>query len=285
MKAASPAMIALLAQNACVIADLYTLTLLDGTIYRFTSYDLDVPCNGNIYISTDLIFVRGRIKRSIGFTVDLMTLDIDSNGAQLMQGLPFLAFAHNGGLDGARLLLERAFMPTTAPVDTSAGVLHGFEGTLQINELTRDSVRMEVHSDMERLNLQMPRNVYQPSCGNTLFDNACGLSKAAHTVAGLVTSNSANLRTVATDFAQADGFFNGGTLHFISGENTGALCTVLNYAGGIFTLMRPLNSAIALNDQVEACPGCPRTIAACTSFGNLANFRGHPFIPTPETAI
>ena len=278
-------MITLLAQNACVVADLYTLTLIDGTIYRFTSYDLDIPYLGNVYISTDLIFTRGRIKRSIGFTVDLMTLDVDSNGAQLMQGLPFLAFAHNGGLDGARLLLERAFMPAASPVDTSAGVLHGFEGTLQINELTRDTVRMEVHSDMERLNMMMPRNVYQPTCGNTLFDTACGLSKAASTVTGTVSINSSNRRVIAMTLTQADGFFNGGTVHFTGGANTGALCTVLNYAGGVFTLMRPLLSAVAAGDAFEACPGCQRTIAACTAFGNLANFRGHPYIPTPETAI
>lgn len=287
MKAASPALAALLAQNELICADLYTLTLLDGAVYRFTSYDIDLSYAGHIFPSTDLIFVRGRIKRAIGFKVDNMTLDVHSDGSQLMQGLPFLKFAHNGGLDGARLLLERAFMPVSAPTDTSAGVLHGFEGSLQINELTRDTVRMDVRSDMELLiNVQMPRNVYQPACGNTLFDAGCGLSKAAFESAGTVSVDSASLRAVATGMTQADGYYNGGTLRFTSGENTGDKVTVLAYAGGVFTLMRPLNRPVRAGDAVVACPGCPRTVAACqTIFNNLPNFTGQPFVPSPEAML
>jgi hypothetical protein len=285
MKAASNALISLLAENQFYVADLYTLTLLDNTIYRFTSHDLDLSYGGHVFTSTDLIFVRGRIKRAIGFKVDVMTLDIHSDGAHLMSGLPFLPFAHNGGLDGARLLLQRAFMPANAPTDTSGGVLHGFEGMLQINELTRDTVRMEVRSDMERLNVMMPRNVYQPSCGNSLFDAGCGLSKGAFEIAGTVSLDSTSLRSVATGMGQAAGYFNGGTLRFTSGANAGALSTILNHVSGVFTLMRPLNAAVHAGDAVVACPGCARTVAACAAFGNLANFRGQPFVPTPETAL
>jgi uncharacterized phage protein (TIGR02218 family) len=278
-------MIALLPQPH-IAADLYTLTLLDGTVYRFTSYDLDLVHGGNLFVSTGLLFVRGRIRRAIGFKVDSMTLDVHSSAAQLMQGLPFLEFAHNGGLDGAGLLLERAAMPVDAPTDTSAGVIYGFEGSIQVNELTRDTCRMEVRSDMDLLNVMMPRTVYQPSCGHALFDAGCGLSKAAFEVAGTVSLNSASQRVVATNLTQPSGYFNGGTLRFVSGENAGALATVLAYAGGVFTLMRPLIGEILAGDAVVACPGCPRTVAACSGvFANLANFGGQPHVPSPETAL
>lgn len=286
MKAASPAMIALLAQNEMIVADCYTLTLLDSTIYRFTSFDVDLVVGANTFLSTGLIFERGNIKRATGFKVDVMTLDVFSDTERLYSGLPFLQFTHNGGLDGARLLLQRAFMPASAPTDTSAGVIHGFEGSLQINDLTRHGVRMEVRSNMEKLNVMMPRIVYQPTCNNTLFDAACGLSKAAFEVAGSITSNSSDPRSVATNLTNPDGYFSGGTLRFISGANAGALITVLGYAGGVFSLMQPLHGAILTGDNVVACPGCQRSTSECLGkFSNLANYRGQPFIPTPETAI
>ncbi len=285
MKAASTAMITLLAQNENIWADCYTLTLLNGTVYYFTSFDIDLIVGGNVFVSSSLIFSRGNIKRARGLKVDVMTLEINAGSTNLMAGLPFLQFANNGGLDGARLLLQRACMPSTNPSDTSAGVLHGFEGTLVITELSRDTAKMEIHPDAELLNVMMPRLVYQPQCGNTLFDAGCTLVKATFQVSGSVSGTSSNPTMVPTGLSNPSGYFNGGTLKFTSGNNAGALCTVLAYVSGTFQLMRPLNAAVQVGDSVLACPGCPRSLSACgTVFSNTANFRGQPFVPTPETA-
>jgi hypothetical protein len=38
-------------------------------------------------------------------------------------------------------------------------------------------------------------------------------------------------------------------------------------------------------DTVYAYPGCDRTLAACTAFGNTIHFCGFPFIPTKNPFV
>ncbi|MFH4316896.1 DUF2163 domain-containing protein, partial [Acinetobacter baumannii] len=87
--------------------------------------------------------------------------------------IPIVQAFHNGQMDGARFKLERIFMDANTPTDTSAGTIKLFEGRIIEPEFDRNVIQASVASDLDELNVQMPRNLYQPSCSNTLFDNAC----------------------------------------------------------------------------------------------------------------
>jgi hypothetical protein len=110
MKTASPALQGLLAGNQFAIADLYTITLRDGTILRYTSCDIDLVYSGNTYLANGLKIRRGPITTSVGVEVDAVELTIECDGTDTLLGQPIPAFVRNGGLDGARVLIQRAFM-------------------------------------------------------------------------------------------------------------------------------------------------------------------------------
>jgi hypothetical protein len=110
MKAASPALQELLAGKQFAIADLFTITLRDGTELHYTSCDIDLEYSGDTYLANVLKIQRGPITQSVGVEVDAVELTIQAGTSDTIQGLPIPAFVRNGGFDGARVLIQRAFM-------------------------------------------------------------------------------------------------------------------------------------------------------------------------------
>jgi hypothetical protein len=126
MLAASPAMIALLNGQQILMADLLTITLVDGTIVRLTSADMDIISGGNTFTSKGIQFTRGKTKTMIGTQVDTLDLSLFGDSTKLIGGYPVVQAAQLGVLDGAYVTLERAMMPTWG--DTSAGTIKRFAG-------------------------------------------------------------------------------------------------------------------------------------------------------------
>ena len=285
MRAASAALIALLNDNQFVMADLYTITLATGDAFYYADYDADLIVGGNVYQSNNLQISRSGIRTIAGIEVDTLSVDIAADASHTMLGTPFLQIAHNGGLDGARLQVDRVFMPINNPTDTSAGVLALFAGEINVDEIDRGTARLSVLSDIALLNVQMPRNIYQAGCLHTLFDAGCGLSKAAFAAASTVAAGSSQTQ-INCGLAQAADYFSLGTITFSSGPNAGVSRTVKAYSPGIITLSLPLKAMPTTGDAFTAYPGCDKQQATCTTkFNNLPRFRGFPYIPIPETAI
>lgn len=281
MKTASAELIALLnGSQQFTMADLLTITLKTGAVLRYTSADIPLVHGGNTF--TPFTFKRGRTRIVVGVEVDTLDITLFAGVNDLVSGLPFPHFAQNGGLDGATVQLERAFLPDWAsPV---VGALWMFSG--RVSEITpgRTEIRLNVKSDIELLNTPMPRNLYQPMCGHTLYDSGCGVSKAAYKVSSTVASGSTRTE-IKTGLAQASGWFNRGTIYFSTGPNAGVTRTVKSYAGGTFTLALPLPYDPVVGNAIDAHPGCDKTLATCTSkFNSKPKFRGFPYVPVPETA-
>jgi uncharacterized phage protein (TIGR02218 family) len=78
-----------------------------------------------------------------------------------------------------------------------------------------------------------------------------------------------------------------GTITFTSGVNTGVTATVGSVAAEVsLTLLYPLESVPAPGDGFTVYYGCDHTPGTCQGkFGNLANFRGFPYVPPPQMAI
>lgn len=283
MKAASASTLAILAGNQFFMADFYTITLLTGIVLRYTDADGDLAYNGNIYTSTSPKIVRDRTKLTVGIQVDTMNVTMYSGINDLIQGVPFPQFANNGGFDGARMRVDRCFMATYG--DTSAGLVNIFTGTVSDVKPSRTEILLQVSSDMQLLNIPMPRNVYAPACSHNLYDSACGAIKnnfAATTICGAGTTT----LTLNCALTQAAGYFDTGTITFTSGNNAGATRTVKSYAPGVFTLSLPLHFTPAIGDSFTAYAGCDKSQATCAGkFNRLISFRGFPYIPVPEASI
>jgi len=168
-----------------------------------------------------------------------------------------------------------------------------FQGLVsEITKIGRTFVQMKVKSPLILLNIDMPRNTYQPSCNWTLFDAGCTLSKAAFGTAGAVDTGPDVIRipwaggvlpsTLGADnvpyYAQGRLLFTSGILNtqqfFISTNDAAALYLV----GNIDTP--------APGDTFTAFAGCSKTVDACNlKFSNLLNFRGFPYVPPVVVGI
>jgi len=285
MRAASAAMIALLNDNQFVMADLYTITLATGDVFHYADYDADLIYAGDVYLSNNLQISRSGIRTVAGIEVDTLSVEIAADSSHTLLGIPFLQMAHNGGLDGARMQIDRVFMPLDNPTDTSAGTMLLFNGEINVDEIDRGLARLSVLSDVALLNVQMPRNLYQAGCLHSLFDAGCGLTKASFAAASTVAAGSSQTQ-INCGLSQAADYFALGTITFSSGPNAGVSRTVKAYAPGVITLSLPLKASPITGDAFTAYPGCDKQQSTCTNkFNNLPRFRGFPYIPIPETAI
>ena len=285
MKTASAGMITLLNSQLFSMADLFDFTLagVAGTHLRYTSADGDITYGGNVYSSVGPYLTRGSTRCVIGVEVDTLSVDFLVNSGVTINGIPIAQFAAQGGFDGARLALYRTFMPIGSFGDTTAGALTMFVGRVADIECTRSDVHMNVNSDLELLNVMLPRNVFQAMCRHELYDAGCALVRTVLTIASAAAAGSTQL-VINSAMAQASGYWNLGVLTFTSGANNGLVRSVNTYTPGVHTLSFPLYAAPAIGDTFTVYPGCNKSVAACTAFGNLANFGGHPTIPAPETA-
>lgn len=281
MKTATPELIALLnGSQQFVMADLLTITLKNGTLLRYTSADLPLTVGAATF--APFRFKRGRTRLVVGVEVDTLDVTLFVGQDDLILGIPWPRFAQNGGLDGAEITLERAFMADWG--QAVAGVLWMFSGRASEVEPSRSEVRLSVKSDVEVLNTPMPRNLFQGRCGFTLYDGACQVSKAAFKASTSVASGSTR-SAINCGLTQNAGWFDRGTITFTSGANAGATRTVKSYRPGVIEVALPLPATPGVGDTFDAFPGCDKSQQTCEGkFNNRPRFKGFPYVPVPETA-
>ncbi|MCU4328732.1 DUF2163 domain-containing protein [Acinetobacter pittii] len=285
MRQASPQLIALLDADQFIMADLYTITTIQGIEYRYTSYDVNLTVQGKEFRADGPIISREGISLSLGIEVDNLSIKIETNESTKFGDVPVAQAFHNGVLDGARFKLERIFMDINTPTDTSAGTLVLFEGRIVEPKLDRYEINASVVSEVDDLKLQMPRNLYTPGCLNTLFDSACGLLSADFAVNTTIGPNSTPSR-ILCELSQPQGWFTQGVVEFLEGANIGIKRTVRLHESGALLLTLPLLDMPAIGEAIRVYPGCDKRLDTCTNrFNNRARFRGAPFVPVPETSI
>ncbi|MDC5530303.1 DUF2163 domain-containing protein, partial [Acinetobacter baumannii] len=281
----SDKLIALLDANQFIMADLYTITTVQGDVIRATSYDFDLIVEGFTYFSSGEIIQREGISLSIGIEVDNLSITINALDENTIGGIPIVQAFHNGQMDGARFKLERIFMDASTPTDTSAGTIKLFEGRIIEPEFDRNTIQASVASDLDELNVQMPRNLYQPSCSNTLFDHACGLNRANYALETTIAAGSTAWR-ILCDINQPQGWFTQGVIEFLEGGNKGLKRTIRLHELDVLLLTLPLLEDPEVGQRIKVYPGCDKRLETCQNrFNNFSRFRGAPFIPIPETSV
>lgn len=291
MRNASGSLIALLnSSTQFYVADVLTITQANGTVTRLTSADVDVTtvsqADGlsHTFSSTGPRFTRDQTKLGVGLEVDAMRLVLMPDPvAHLLGGVPWPAAAATGALDEARVVLERAFMAAWG--NTAAGTLILFSGRVGQVLPSRATVTMTVNSDLELLRAAMPRNTYQAGCLHTLYDSGCGINRTSYAVSGTAITGSTVNQLNVTD-AHVTGYFDLGTVTFLTGANAGQTRTIKAWtSGGVLVPAQPFAAAPAAGDTFTMSPGCDKAASTCSAkFSNLARFRGFPQIPSPEAA-
>ncbi len=291
MKSAPAAVIAALqSSRELSFADCFTLVLADGTVARTTNaqYPVSVPQSGApalVFAAGDILIGGLKLKQTVGVDIDEQQIDIAFKPTSTIAGLPWPVAVREGRFDGATFNRARVVMaaPGTAPIANAlVTMFHGEVAT--VDNIGRLTCRMTVKSMLNKLAIDMPRDIWQPSCLNTLYDGLCTVSKSANAASGTVGASPT--LTFIPWSGSAEGVYDQGTVTFEGGANVGISRTVRQSTPAGLTLQRPLDYLPAAGDSFVVYKGCDKTTATCAGrFNNLANFRGFPFVPPPELAM
>jgi uncharacterized phage protein (TIGR02218 family) len=268
-----------------LMADAFAFTLRTGLILCFTNADVTFSYGGSTYLANSLLVTGLTYKASVGLEVDRQQITVAARPTDTISGGgPFLQALRDGAFDGCEIMRNRVFFSDRIG-GTAIGAVLLFKGRLgNVDEIGRTSAKLTVNSDLVLLDIDMPRNVYQPTCLHTLYDSGCTLVKNAFGTSGAVgagsTASVINWTGAGTNHRQ-------GSITFTSGANAGVTATVGTVAAGVsLTLIYPLQSVAAAGDTFTVYFGCDHTPSTCQGrFANLANFRGFPYVPPPQMAI
>ena len=284
MKKASKELVELLrGSDEFLMADLYTLTLANGSVLRHTGADRTVYWQGQAYDSRNLIISRGATRSTRDLEADGNELKIAADPAHKLEGLPWPEAALGGALDGARVRIERLFF---SDWDTPVGAVVIFSGRVSDVSGSRSQIKVAVKSDIELLNVSSPRNIYQAGCMRTLYDGGCGVNRDKFTVDGRVLAGANSETSLSANLTQADGWFDQGVIRFTGGANAGLTRTVKSQRGGVLTFALRLPNVPRPGDSFKIYPGCDKRQETCAAkFDNVIHFRGFPYIPAADTVV
>jgi uncharacterized phage protein (TIGR02218 family) len=291
MKPASSALIAYLnAARAApdvqlLFADTFAFTLRSGLILTYTNVDVTFTYSGVSYLANSILIDGLKYKASVGLEVDQQQITVSALATDTITGgAPFLQALRDGAFDGCEIERDRVFFSDRIG-GTTIGAVTLFKGRLgTVDQIGRTSAKLTVNSDLVLLDIDMPRNIYQPTCLHTLYDSGCTLIKNAFGTTGTVGTGSTAGVIV---WSGANVNFQQGSITFTSGVNAGVTANVNAVAAGAsLTLGYPLQSVPAPGDSFTVYYGCDHTPGTCQAkFNNLSNFRGFPYVPPPQMAV
>lgn len=263
MKNASPGLTALLNSSLIfIMADLWTFTLKNGVILRYTNYDINLAVGSDVFSSRDVLVTGGNLKQTRGLQVNETDVTCDPNlGANgespsVVGSTPFLRAVSESMFNRAAVSRDRVFMPT--PGDTSLGTINIFLGEISDVAVTRNQAILKAKDATNLLNIYMPRRQYQPTCAWVFGDANCGFDRSSLAVSSSV-GNASSGSTIYCTLTDASGKYNNGTVKFTSGVNNELTRSVKNYAPGIITLVAPFPNQAAVADTFTITPGCNKT--------------------------
>lgn len=284
MRSASSALISALASGTPLYsADMFTLSLPDATVYRWTSADQDIIAGSNRWSSLGPTIDRSSWQSKNTTEIPEMTIQIYTGGDDFGVGNNLKKQAFDGLFDGAYMLLQRAFMPTYG--DTSLGLVTLFGGLVGSLEITALGIKMTCTASNVQLEQNLPRRTYQSNCMHTLYDAQCTLVAATFTDNYVVSAASQIAMTWVGSAAVDPSLYVFGTMTVTSGDGIGQEITVAAANSGGVGFTYPLHTIPAPGDTFSVQQGCAKTVARCQLFGNQINYGGFPYIPSQSSGL
>jgi uncharacterized phage protein (TIGR02218 family) len=270
-----------------LMADAFLFTLQGGSTLAYTNIDVTFTYAGVTYLANSILVDGLKYKAAVGLEADQQQITVAARSTDTISGgAPFLQALRDGSFDGCEIVRYRVFFSDRLG-GTAIGATMLFKGRLgNIDEIGRTSAKLTVNSDLVLLDIDMPRNMYQPTCLHTLYDSGCTLSKTSPSFSSSGAVGAGSTASIIY-WSLANANFAQGTITFTSGVLTGVTATVGSVANGSsLNLINPLQSVPAPGDGFTVYFGCDHTLTTCQAkFNNLVNFRGLPYVPPPQMAI
>lgn len=272
--------------------EMWTFNLQAGIFVRIMDHEWPLTrADGVTFAAASAntpIIRRTSVKQQRGLQVSTLDLTLSAKPDQYVFGsVPWLTALAGGSFDYAEVTLDVAVLGLDDP-KTCLGYYNLFTGAIAtVPEIGLLSAQLQAKNQLNRLTVLMPRNTVQPGCLNTFGDRACGIDATAHTQTGTVASvgGDGSLTLSLAGGAPADGAYNEGRLVITNGDNQNVVRKIAQNVGAVFTLFAPCAFPLTAGTTLKVTKSCAKTVAACTAYGNLVNFRGYPYVPTPETVL
>lgn len=262
MKAVSTALNNILTGSSTYrMADLWTITLKNGTVLRYTDADINLTLSGDTFYANDVLLKGAGVNWTTGLEVGEDNLEMFPSPTSMVGAIPFKEAVKAGLFDRAIVRRERVFMTTWG--DTSPGSVVLFVGEVTDPQATRNTVNMTCKDMRNLLNVNMNSRQFQPTCGFVFGDSNCGVVRAALAKTSTVLSGSSG-SVINCSLTDAAGYFNNGVLTFTSGQNTGVSRSVKYWTPGQVQLVAPFPYTPAIGDAFSLTPGCTKNFAGAT---------------------
>lgn len=286
MRTASSTLIAALAAKTPMWpADLYTITLFDGTILRWTTADRAVTVDGYTWLATGALLSRSSMSMKNTVEVSELVVKFAADSTVMVLGVPMkLAFVW-GLFDRATVQLDRCFVAVWG--DTSLGRVALFVGRMGPAKIGGLECEFTARGANVVLNQNLPKNLYQTTCLHTLYDAGCAVDR--NSFKGSYVYVAAGSTPTFLAWITPPGIpavLNRGYVKFTSGPALAQSRTIkISDATGT-TIFYPFYAAPEDGDTYDVFQGCDLTYATCGSqFANQQHYRGFEFIPDAETAV
>ena len=260
--------------------DLYALRLQSGMAYYWTDTDANVSHGGHIYRADGPVITRNKTSTHSDVAVDKLSISISCDKRDQIGGVPIMAVAHNGGLDGATMELKRAFFDSFGKL---IDVIDIFSGSVEVKQGGGFTISLDVKSVVQQLNTEFPGKRYYPQCPYCVYSTECGVDIKTYRKKVKVTTVS-GVNTVSVDTAFEDGYYNAGGIEWINGPLAGQATQIMSSRAGTIIYMSPSNTQATVGNEAYIYPGCDKTPDTCRKkFNNFARNRATPYVPLKET--
>lgn len=282
-KTVSPALDAHLEQSVTTLARCWKIVRVDGTVFRFTSHDVDLPVPGDGTYQSASGFQSTAIQNKSDLTVDnLDIIGIFDDDAITIEDL------RAGLFDYADVYI---FLVNWD--DLSQGPLKMRRGKLgECSASPQGWFQVELRG-LNQLLQQTIVDLFGPECRVDLGSVKCGVDLTALTSTAHVASVPdpthvvVVLDTTAGDVT-SDDWFRLGTVKFTSGLNDGKALEVKSWSHttNTFEFYVPPGYALQAGVTLSLTPGCNKSRDACKNkFHNLVNMRAEPDLPGNDSAF
>jgi uncharacterized phage protein (TIGR02218 family) len=282
-KTLTAAMTSHIAGRSHTRCNMLLLDLIDGTTIGITDHDKPIDYDigdGTVTYDAGTGILTSNVSLACGLDAD----NYEVTG-------PVGDTITPDGVLGGRFNRARARLFEVNWKNLTAGAIKILSGSVSEARIEGGKFVFEIRSDMDLFNQTVGR-VITNQCDADFGDTRCGATPT--TFAETVTAVTDAMRFTVTNLgAQADDFYNMGTVIGLTGANVGTTMEILDWTvGGVVTLFAPLAEAPAIGDTFTLKNGCSKmrmsadtTVPTCLTHNNVVNFRGYPELPGSDQVL
>jgi len=264
-----------LAREATTLCTCCEITRTDGQKFFFTDHDLSVLVGTDTYVPA-IGYNRTAVSTSSNLSVD----NLDFEGL-----LDDVTITKKDLLAG-RFNYAKVRMFVVNWNNPSSGILRLRSGTIGEVKVTPDGMFTAELRGLNQALTQVIGEALSPECRADLGDSRCKVPIDSDDWArnGTVTLVGSR-RSFEVSFSNPDpravsGWYNGGVLTWLTGDNAGRSIEAKYFNGFSFEIFLSMPFDIKPGDTFRVRPGCDKRVVTCkTKYNNIINMRAEPYVP------